>query len=135
LTRRIFSRYDSISQAKTRRNYVGSCQRTASLLLMLYSHTELNETIYTLILSSMNLDETVELLRIVSEIPVKKSAKRPEIRVFCAIDEVMAKGYAMRIEKDSVDADYRNHLNSIVESKKLTIRESKGYLVIYRKSV
>ena len=83
----------------------------------------------------MNLDETVKLLRVVSEIPVKKSVKRPEIRVFRAIGEVTAKGYTLRIEKDLVDADYRNRLNSIVESNKLAISESKCYLIVYRESV
>jgi hypothetical protein len=83
----------------------------------------------------MNLDEAVELLKIVSEIPVKKSAKHPEIRIVHAVGEVMAKGYTLRIEKNSAGADYRNHLNEIVESKKLAIRESEGYLIIYRISV
>ena len=104
-------------------------------MLALNSHTELNETIYTLSLSSMNLDEAVELLRVVSAIPVKKSAKRPEIRIVHAVGEVMAKRYTLRIEKDLVDADYRNNLNSIVESNKLAISESKCYLIVYRESV
>ena len=83
----------------------------------------------------MNLDEAVELLRVFSAIPLKKSAKSPEIRIARAIGEVTAKGYTLRIEKKSADADYRNHLNEIVESNKLAIRESKRYLIIYRKSV
>jgi hypothetical protein len=80
----------------------------------------------------MNLDEAVELLRVVSAIPVKKPAKHPEISVVRAIGEVMAKAYTLRIGKDLVDPDYREHLNSIVESKKLATRESEGYLIIYR---
>jgi hypothetical protein len=80
----------------------------------------------------MNLDEAVELLRIVSAIPVKKSAKHPEIRIVHAVGEVMAKGYTLRIEKNSADADYHNHLNEIAESKKFAIRESERYLIIYR---
>ena len=82
----------------------------------------------------MNLEEVVELLKVVSPIPVKKSAKRPETRVVRAIGEVTAKGYTLRVEKKSADADYRNHLNEIVESNKLAILESKRYLIIYRKS-
>jgi hypothetical protein len=84
--------------------------------------------------SCMNLDEAVELLKVVSAIPVKKSAKRPEIRIVHAIGEVNSKAYTLRIKKNSADADYRNHLNEIVESKKLAIGESKRYLIIYRKS-
>jgi hypothetical protein len=79
----------------------------------------------------MNLDEAIELLRIVSAIPVKESAKRPEIRIVHVIGEVMGEDYTLRIEKNEVDADYRNHLNKIVESKKLEIREWKRYLIIY----
>jgi hypothetical protein len=82
----------------------------------------------------MNLDEAVELLRVVSAIPVKKSAKHPEIRIAQAVGEVMAKGYTLRIEKKQTDADYRNHLAKIVESRKLESLESKRYLIVYRKS-
>lgn len=80
----------------------------------------------------MNLDEVVELLTVVSAIPVKKSAKHPEIRIVHAIGRVNAKHYTLRIEKNSTDTDYRNHLNKIAESKKLAIRESERYLIIYR---
>ena len=79
----------------------------------------------------MNLDEAVELLRVVSAIPMKKSAKHPEIRIVHVIGEVVGGGYTLRIEKNPVDADYRNHLNRIIESKKLEILESKKYLIIY----
>jgi hypothetical protein len=75
----------------------------------------------------MNLDEAVELLKVVSAIPVKKSAKRPEIRIFNEIGE----GYTLAIKTESVNAEYRNHLNKIVESYKLGLRESKRYLIIY----
>jgi hypothetical protein len=87
------------------------------------------------LLNCMNLDEAVGMLRLISAIPIKKSAKHPEIRIVHAIGEVMAKGYTLRIEKKQTDADYRNRLNGIVESKKLAIRESKRYLIVYRKSV
>jgi hypothetical protein len=82
----------------------------------------------------MNLFEAVELLRVVSAIPVKKSAKHPEIRIVQAVGEVMAKGYTLRIEKKQTDADYSNHLARIVESRKLESLESKRYLIVYRKS-
>lgn len=79
----------------------------------------------------MNLDEAVELLKVVSAIPVKESAKHPEIRIVHAIGEVVAEGYTLRVEKDSVEADYRNHLDRIADSYKLGIRESKHYLILY----
>ena len=80
----------------------------------------------------MNLDEAVELLRVVSAIPVKKSAKNPEIAIVHTVGEVMAKNYTLRIEKNPSDADYRDILDGIVESRKLAIRESERYLIIYR---
>jgi hypothetical protein len=83
----------------------------------------------------MKLDEAVELLRVVSAIPVNKPAKHPEIRVVHAIGEVMAKGYTLRIEKKLADADYRSHLNRIAESRKLSLLESERFLVVYRKAV
>ena len=104
------------------------------LLLLIASHIGLNES-YALVLYCMNLDEAVELLRIASEIPVKKSTKHPEIRIVHTVGEVMANGYTLRIEKKLADADYLNRLNDIVESKKLAVRESKRYLIIYRLSV
>jgi hypothetical protein len=82
----------------------------------------------------MNLDEAVELLKVVSAIPVKKSAKHPEISIFHAVGEVMSKGYTLRIVKNSVDADYLIYLNRIVESNKLEISESERHLIIYRNS-
>jgi hypothetical protein len=75
----------------------------------------------------MNLDEAVELLRVVSAIPVKDAAKHPEIRIFHNIGE----GYTLNIKAHSVNAEYRNHLNEIVESRNLRIRESKRFLIIY----
>jgi len=82
----------------------------------------------------MNLNEAVELLKAVSEIPVKESAKHPEVRIVHAMGGVVAKGYTLRIEKKLADADFRNHLSEIAESKKLAVLESERYLVLYRKS-
>jgi hypothetical protein len=75
----------------------------------------------------MNLDEAVELLRVVLAIPIKDSAKRPEIRILYNVGE----GYTLHIKADLINAEYRNHLNRIVESCKLAIHESKRYLIIY----
>jgi hypothetical protein len=77
--------------------------------------------------SYMNLDEAVELLRVVSAIPVKDSAKRPEIRILYNQGE----GYTLHIEAHLVNDEHRSYLNGIVESRKLGIRESEGYIVIY----
>jgi hypothetical protein len=83
----------------------------------------------------MNLDEAVELLKVISTIPMAKSGKSPEIRIVRATGDVMAKGYTLAIEKKSADVDYRNHLDEIAESKKLAVLESDYYLILYRKFV
>jgi len=75
----------------------------------------------------MNLYEAVELLRVVSAIPVKNSAKHPEMCLFCDHSE----GYTLHIKTRLVNAEYRNHLNKIAESFKLRTRESEGTLRIY----
>ena len=76
----------------------------------------------------MKLNESIELLRIVSVIPFKESAIRPELRIF----HNMIKGYTLYIKALQVDTEYRKHLNKIVESLKLAIREEKDYLIIFR---
>jgi len=82
----------------------------------------------------MNLDKAVELLKVISTIPVGNLAKHPEVRIVRATGEVMAKGYILSIEKKSADVDYRNHLSEIAKSQKLEILESERYLILYRKS-
>jgi len=77
----------------------------------------------------MNLKESIELLRLVSEIPVNKSAQRPELRIFHNI----GKGYNLHIKAAQVHTEYRKHLDKIVESLNLAIREEKGYLIIFRR--
>jgi hypothetical protein len=78
----------------------------------------------------MNLAEAVELLSVVSAIPVKNPLKSPEICIFFNQGE----GYTLRIKRHLVNADYRKHLDEIVESRKLGFRESKRYLIIYGNS-
>jgi hypothetical protein len=84
-----------------------------------------------LLLSCTNLDKAVELLKAVSAIPIRESTKHPEFRIFHNI----GKGYTLRIKRASLNAGYRKHLNEIVESRKLAIRESNPYLEIYGHSI
>jgi len=77
----------------------------------------------------MNLYESIELLRVVSAIPVNESANRPELRIF----HNMGKGYTLHIKAQQFDTEYRKHLNKIVESLNLAIREENGYLIIFRR--
>jgi len=82
----------------------------------------------------MNLDKAVELLKIISTIPVGNLAKHPEVRIVCATGEVMARGYTLSIEKKSADEDYRKHLSKIAKSQKLAILESDRHIILYCKS-
>jgi len=82
----------------------------------------------------MNLDKAVELLKVVSTIPMGQSAKRPDVCIVRATGEVMAKGYTLNIEKNSANVDYRNRLSEIAKSQKLAILESDRHIILYRKS-
>jgi hypothetical protein len=75
----------------------------------------------------MNLDEAIELLRVVSAIQVKDLAKTPKIRIFYRVGE----GYTLGIRASLVNAEYRSYLHEIVKSRCLGITESKGYLLVY----
>jgi hypothetical protein len=75
----------------------------------------------------MNLNEAIELLRVVSAIPVKDSARNPKIRIFFKEGE----GYTLGIKARAVNAEYRRYLGEIVKSRNLGINVSKGYLLVY----
>ena len=75
----------------------------------------------------MNLNEAIELLRVVSAIPIKDSAKKPKIRVFYKEWE----GYTLGVKVSLVNAEYRNYLDEIVKSRDLRIAELEGYLMVY----
>jgi hypothetical protein len=74
----------------------------------------------------MNLNEAIELLKVVSAIPVMDSAKQPKIRIFYKQGE----GYTLGI-KTPLANEYRGYLNEIAKARKLGITESMGYLMVY----
>jgi hypothetical protein len=75
----------------------------------------------------LTLNEAIDLLCVVSDFQFKDSEKRPD---FCIYDN-QNDGYNLRIKAELVTAEYRSYLNEIVKSRKLRIRESEGYLIIY----
>ena len=75
----------------------------------------------------MNLAETVELLSFLSEIPIRDSAKYPEIHILHNVGE----GYTLHITAESLNPEFRSQLTEIIEACKLRIRESNHYLIIY----
>ena len=75
----------------------------------------------------MNLDEAIELLKVVSAIPIEDSAKSPKIRIFYKEGE----GYTLGIKAHVANTEYRRYLGEIVKSRNLGITVSKGYLLVY----
>jgi hypothetical protein len=75
----------------------------------------------------LNFNEAIELLEAVSDFKFKQSDKKPD---FCIYDNEK-QGYTLCIKKSLVSEEFYNHLKHIVESRKLGIRESEEYLVIY----
>ena len=75
----------------------------------------------------MNLAEAVELLSFLSEIPIRDSAKYPEIRILHNVGE----GYTLHITTESLNQEFRSQIAEIIEARKLKIRESNHYLIIY----
>jgi hypothetical protein len=75
----------------------------------------------------LNLVEAVELLDAVSDFNFKETEKKPS---FCIYDS-QKEGFVLRVKADLVSEEYRDFLKGIVESRKLGMRESEGYLTIY----
>jgi hypothetical protein len=76
---------------------------------------------------TVNFSEAIELLEAVSDFHFKSSEEPPD---FCIYDN-QNQGYSLRVKAKSVSEEYRYYLNDIVESRKLRIRESDGYIVIH----
>jgi hypothetical protein len=75
----------------------------------------------------LTINDAIDLLCAVSDFQFKDSEKRPD---FCVYDN-QNDGYNLRIKAELVDKEYRRYLNGIVKSRKLGLRESEGYLIIY----
>ena len=75
----------------------------------------------------MNLVEAVELLDAISDFNFKDSEKIPNISIYDKEKE----GFVLCVKANMVDEEYRDFLKGIVESRKLGMRQSEGYLMIY----
>ena len=76
---------------------------------------------------AMNLNQAVELLKILSAFPSRKTAMPTEIQIAFYQGE----GYILRIHSHLIGEEFRGHLEGAVKLSKLLKRESNGYLVIY----
>ncbi len=75
----------------------------------------------------MNLNEAIELLRVVTDFKFNVSEKKPDFTIY----DNQSEGYVLCVKADLVSEEYRKYIERIVESRKLRIRESEGYLRIY----
>jgi hypothetical protein len=75
----------------------------------------------------MILAKAIELLKVVSTIPIKEQNKYPEIRIFHSIGD----DYTLHITTELLTTEFRKQLLKIADSHKLGIRESNNYLIIY----
>ena len=75
----------------------------------------------------MNFIEVMEILRAVSAIQTKSPEKLPKLRIY----DNQREGYILLVKAQLINAEYRNHIETIADSCNLNIRESEGYLIIY----
>jgi len=75
----------------------------------------------------MNFIEVMEILRAVSAIQTKSSVELPKFRIY----DNQSEGYILLVKAQLINAEYRNHIETIADSCNLNIRESEGYLIIY----
>jgi hypothetical protein len=74
---------------------------------------------------TLNLLDAVKLLNVVSDFDFKASEKTPRFAIY----DNQREGHTIWVEAGSVSEEYRK-LEEIVKSRKLRIRELKGYFVI-----
>jgi hypothetical protein len=75
---------------------------------------------------TINLLDAVKLLNVVSDFDFQASKKTPRFSIYDNQNE----GHTIWVEAGSVSEEYRKHLEEIVKSRKLRIKELKGYFVI-----
>ena len=75
----------------------------------------------------MNLNRAIKLLDAVSDFQFKPSDKRPTVSIYYEQKD----DYALYIRKGEVSQSYRKHLEEIVKSNSLQMRESNEHLKIH----
>jgi hypothetical protein len=74
----------------------------------------------------VNLSKAIELLDAVSNFQFL-SGKRPNVSIY----GTPTNGYNLCVKANLVSEEYRNYLKEVAKSRKLGMRESRGYLIIY----
>jgi hypothetical protein len=75
----------------------------------------------------VNLITATELLDAVSDFQFKALEKRPKVSIYGSRND----GYNLWIKANLVNEEYRDHLKEVAKLRKLGMRESRGYLIIY----
>jgi len=75
----------------------------------------------------LNFSEAIRLLEVVSDFPFKPSEKKLGFSIY----DNQNQGYTLRVKASLVNSEYLKYVKEIVESRKLGMRESDGYLTIY----
>jgi hypothetical protein len=75
----------------------------------------------------MNLSEAIDFLDAVSDFHFKESEKKPDFLIY----DNQKEGFVLCVKASLVGEKYRCFLGEIVKSRKLGMRESKGYLIIH----
>jgi hypothetical protein len=75
----------------------------------------------------LNFIESIKLLEAVSDFPFKQSEKKPDFSIY----DNQNQGYSLRVKAGLVNAEYLKFVKEIVESLKLRMIDSEGYLTIY----
>ena len=75
---------------------------------------------------ALNLVEAIDLLDAVSGFKFKASEEKPE---FSIVDD-QKEGFKLFVKAELLNENYRDYIKKMVESRGLSIREFKGYLII-----
>jgi hypothetical protein len=75
---------------------------------------------------TLNLLDAVKLLNVVSDFDFKAAERTQRFAIY----DDQKEGHSIWVDTGSVSKEYRKHLEEIVKSRKLRIRELKGYFVI-----
>jgi hypothetical protein len=75
----------------------------------------------------LNFVEAVECLRTVSAFQTECAGELPKLQVYNAENE----GYVIWIKNSLISEEFRNFLMQVVETRRLGIKKTEGYLIIY----
>jgi len=76
---------------------------------------------------TVNLEEAIDLLEVVSDFDFGGSEKTPTITIF----DHQKDGVVLHVKEDLISDEFRRYLYGVVKSRNLLLRGSEGLLIIY----